>query len=268
MGRIKIIAKSHLLGNTLPILVAFIVALSAIVISGDFSFIFSYLLRLPLISDLVSTPFADRIARISLSVVGIVVSVLVVPPVKLGIERWFFLRAKGEQVKVGDVFYYFTLSRFLRSQGAFWYSFLIRSGVFFFFQFPALCIFGVLYTAVLQGESSYTIVISLALAGMLIAALGLGFYFVYSADWFMYYYIIVSNDTIKLGKAYKFSTTLVKNAIGRLCLFKLSFLPWWLLCVFVFPVFYVWGYYKQSLAVLAYRNEYLKFQKQNNKKTT
>ena len=33
----------------------------------------------------------------------------------------------------------------------------------------------------------------------------------------------------------------------KLFLFKMSFLPWWLTCVLIFPVFFVWPYYKQSL---------------------
>lgn len=258
VGRIKIIAKSHLLGSTLPIFTIFIIAVSAIAVSGDFSFLVSYILNLPLINNLISTGEARSIVKIILSVIGIIITIIVIPPVKLGIERWFFVRAKGENAKVRDLFYFFEFSRFLRSQSAFWYSTAIKTAVFFFFQFPALCIFGVLYSAAFQGESSYTIVLALMVSGVMLALAGLGFYFVYSADWFMYYYIIVSNDTIKLSKAYRFSVKLVKNSIGRVCLFKLSFFPWWLLCVFVFPIFYVWGYYKQSLAVLAYRNEYLK----------
>ncbi len=258
MGRIKIIAKSHLLGNTLSVLMIFVITLSAIVVSGNFSFLFSYILRLPFISGILATQEALRIAKITFSVIGIVISILVVPPLKLGSERWFFLRAKGEKLKVGDLFNYFHLSSFLRSQSAFWYCTLVKTGVFVFFQFPAICVSGVLYSAAVQGESSYMIVVALAVAAAFLSISGSGFYFVYSAGWFMYYYIIVSNDTINLNKAYNFSVKLVKNSISKVCLFKLSFIPWWLLCVFVFPVFYIWGYYKQSLAVLAYRNEYLK----------
>lgn len=255
MGRIKLTAKSHLLGNTLPLLLVFMVLISVITLSGDFSLLVSYLFRIPALSALVSTAFSYRMLRITLSVIGIVISALTVPPIVLGADRWFVLKATGEETRVRDVFYFFGISRFLRSQSAFWYSFFIRAGVFLFFQFPAVCVFGVLYSSVKYGETAYAIVISLLISGILLLLTGLVFYFIYSADWIVYSYIIVSDDTVSLHNAYILSSEFAKNNIGKICFLRLSFVPWWLLSVLVFPLFYVWGYYKQTFAVLAYENK-------------
>lgn len=258
VGKLKIIAKTYMLGNTLPILAIFVFALSAAVISGDFSFLFTNALRLVSGSNAFENLQTERILTITLSAVGIVISALIIPPLKLGLERWFFIKGKGEAVRVRDAFYFFSLSYFLRCQSAFWYATTIKAGVFLFLQFPTFCVFGILYYALSSGSISYMIILSLAVAGVILLLSGLLFYFIYSAQWLMYYYIIVSNDTIKLDKAYNHSINMTKNSVHKICLFKLSFLPWWLLCALIFPAFYVWGYYKQSLAVLAYRNEYLK----------
>ena len=252
MGRIKLTAKSHLLGNTLTVFLVFTVFVSAVVLSGNFSFMASYLFRIPLLKEFASTDFAYRMLKITLSVAGIVLSALTVPDLTLGVERWFMLKAKGEVAQVKDIFYFFRFSHFLRAQAAFWYSFFIRSGVFVFFQFPALCMSGIIYNAVKYGEIAYAILVSLLLTDVLLFLTGMVFYFVYSANWLIYSFIVVSDDTVSPDKAYALSAEFAEKSVGRLCLFRLSFVPWWLLSVFVFPLFYVWGYYKQSLAVLAF----------------
>lgn len=252
MGRIKLTAKSLLLGNTLPLLAVFTALVSVIVLSGDFSFLTSRLLGISLLNRLTVTAFSLRMLKITLSVTGIVVSVLAVPGMSLGIERWFMLKAKGEAVRIRDIFYFFRISGFLRCQSAFWYSFFIRAGVFLFFQFPAICLYGVLYTAVLQVEAAYSVIASVMAAGLLLSFTGAAFYFVYSAGWLLYPFIIAADEALSPSEAYECSLGLVRERVGKICIFRLSFLPWWLLCIFVFPLFYVWGYYRQSLAVLAF----------------
>lgn len=258
MGKLKLIAKSYLLGDTFAVLSVFVITLTAIVFSGDFSFIITSLLELAFSNFRSLTGEKEQMLKIILSVVGIVLFIIITPPLKLGVERWFFFRAAGEKTTVKDVFRYFGISLFLRGQMSFWYASIIKSAVFIFFQFPALCVLGVLYSSAFVGEASFAILLSLFITGVILSLIGLSFYFLYSENWFMYYYIIVANETIKLSKAYKYSEGLMKKSHVRVCAFKLSFAPWWLLCIFIFPAFYVWGYYKQSMAVLAYRNEYLK----------
>lgn len=258
MGKLKLIAKSYLLGDTFAVLSVFVITLTAIVFSGDFSFIISSLLKLGFSSFRLLSKENEQILKIVLSSVGIILFIIITPPLKLGVERWFFFRAAGEDTKIKDLFRYFIPSLFLRAQMGFWYATVIKSAVFIFFLFPSLCIFGVLYSSTLVGEASLAILFSLFVTDVILLLIGLSFYFIYSANWFMYYYIIVANETIKLSKAYKYSEGLMKKSNMRVCTFKLSFAPWWLLCAFIFPTFYVWGYYKQSMAVLAYRNEYLK----------
>ena len=73
-----------------------------------------------------------------------------------------------------------------------------------------------------------------------------------SAGWLLYPFIIAADEALSPSEAYECSLGLVRERVGKICIFRLSFLPWWLLCIFVFPLFYVWGYYRQSLAVLAF----------------
>lgn len=258
MGKVKIVAKSYLLGNTAPVLIIFLVTVSAVILLGDFSFLVSYGTENFLNRFITFTNEELKIVKIIASVLGTVLFALVIPALKFGYERWFYLKGAGKKTKVKEIFYYFHMSVFLRSQTAFWYSFFIKAGIFFFFQFPALCIGGVFLNAFTQGESASLILFVLFLGTVFLSLTGLIFYYIYSTNWFMYNYIVIADENIKLSSAYKFSEKFVKHSRRKVCLFKLSFIFWWLLCIFAFPTFYVWGYYKQSMAVLAFRNEYLK----------
>lgn len=253
MGKIKIMAKYRLVGKTAPLFFIFSAVLVFTVILGDFSFIIGR------ITDYYEITFksetAEKAVPVVSSLIGVLLFLLTVPPLRLGVESWFLKGAKGEKASFSDIFGYFSPRGIRKSVAAVLFCAFRKTLALILFLFPSLCLFGVIFFSFDDGEISLYVTYALLAAAVLLLVLGLGFYFVYSARYFAYYSIIVSNETIKAESAYEKSIEITKGAYGRLCLFRLSFLPWVLLCVLVFPAFYVWGYYKQSKVMLSFHND-------------
>lgn len=88
-------------------------------------------------------------------------------------------------------------------------------------------------------------------SGMLILALaGFGFYLLftqrYSKSWF---YLACYKD-FSVSDAIAESIKRTKGKYADILFFKLGFAPWFLLCILIFPAFYVIPYYKQSITCL------------------
>ena len=258
MGKLKIIAKSHMLSKTAPIFITFTLCLSVLFFSGDLSLLAGYAVDAFGLDGLFSQPLYRRIFIIACSAVGAALMILLCAPLRLGRERWFMMNARGEDPKLGELFYYFNRRRFPRSVRAWLFALTVSSASALLFFFPVICLSGVLYYCLSSQNAAFPTVVCLAVADIALFAVGAAFLFAYNGEFLMYYPIIVSSDKIGPVQAYSYSRKMTSPALSRVCRFRLSFAPWWLLCLLVAPTFYVWGYYKQSLAELAYRNEYLR----------
>lgn len=254
MGRLKILAKTHLLSKTAPILCTFSVCLSAFLFLGNFSLIVSYAARLIGIEE----KSGENALTAFASLVGIFLFVMLYSPLNLGKERWFMLNARGEEPKVRELFYFFNSKRILRSVAVCCLSVLVKLSAAAVFFFPFLCLFGVLYYCVAFQTTAFSLIVCLFIADALLFVIGCIFMFIYSGTLLMYYPIAVSSERLSPFKALGYSRAMTSPVLSKIAFFKLGFAPWWLLCLAALPSFYCWGYYKQSLSELAYRNEYLK----------
>ena len=253
MGKLKIIAKSHMMSKTATIFFTFFLCLSALFFSGDLSLIASYALNFlgvgsPLFKNITVTVFA---------VLGIILIFLLCAPLKLGCERWFMMNARGENPKFRELFYYFKVKRILKSLGAWSYALFVKLGFAAVFFFPFFCLSGVLYYCLSSQTTAFAVIVCLFAADAALLIIGCAFMFVCNGSFLLYYPIIVSGARVGFSQAYSYSRSMTSPSLGKLALFRLGFFPWWLLCLLVLPSFYVWGYYKQSMSELAYRNEYL-----------
>lgn len=252
MGKIKLTARARILGNSATLLLMFAFSFFVIFVSGNLSVIGNLIMNF-----IMPDSYEKSAVIIILSFIGILFCLLILPPLKLGRERYFFMKAKKEPVNFRDLFFCFSRKDYLKSLFSRWYELLIKTGAFLLFIFPSVCLSAVTYFAAKETDAALAVVIILAVGSFVLLSVGLAYYFVFSQSFFLYNIIIINNDNIKPSKAYSYSNGICGKSKLLLCRFKLSFIPWWLLCVFVFPAFYVWGYYKQSMALLQYRNEYL-----------
>ena len=253
MGKLKIIAKSHMLSKTATIFFTFLLCISALFFSGDLSLIASYTANLLKIGS----PLLENILILSSAVLGIALIFLLCAPLRLGRERWFMMNASGEDPKFKEIFYYFKGKRLLRSLGAWSYALVVKLGFAAVFFFPFLCLSGVLYYCLSTQSTAFAIIVCLFAADAILLMIGSAFMFVCNGTFLLYYPIIVSGAKVGFAQAYSYSKAMTSPVLKKLARFRLSFAPWWTLCLLVLPSFYVWGYYKQSMSELAYRNEYL-----------
>ncbi len=256
MGKLKIIAKSHMLSKTAPIFLTFAVCISVFIICGDLSLFVSYAIELSSLKDMLSQEKQVIILTV-FSLVGILLFIALSAPLKLGRERWFMLNAKGKEPKAKELLYYFSKKRYLRSVSAWCFAIALKLGCALLFFFPAICLTGVIVYCLISSSTAYPIVLCLIAADIVLVLLGAVFMFIYNGEFLLYYPIIVSTENLSVSQAYSYSKDMTCTSLFKIAAFRLSFAPWWLLCLLIIPTFYSWGYYKQSLSELAYRNEYL-----------
>ncbi|MBQ2842515.1 MAG: hypothetical protein IJE72_05720 [Clostridia bacterium] len=88
-------------------------------------------------------------------------------------------------------------------------------------------------------------------SGMVILALaGLGFYLVYIQRYSKAWFYLACYKDFTVCDAISESIKRSKGKYADILFFKLGFVPWFLLCLLILPVFYVIPYYKQSITCL------------------
>ena len=116
--------------------------------------------------------------------------------------------------------------------------------------FPfAVCLILLLYAA--GGGVSYLVALVLSFGTVAFLLSGIVFYRCVSASFFLAKYHFISGDCLTFRQMISASQESMKKRKRMLLRLRLSFAGWFLLCAFVAPLGYVWGYYNQTLAVAA-----------------
>ncbi len=166
-----------------------------------------------------------------------------------GSSAWFsFYKNKNQR---GKMIYWFNPKRVIHSfslyaslffRKLFWTSLLLLPGI--------LTIFSFCYLAYDTGLE-FNLFICGAAGGGLITLAGLLFRFLIVQRYFLAQSLFVSSPGMKASQAIRLSCEIMNGQLKKTALFKLSFMPWFLLCAGILPVFYVWPYYRQSCAVFS-----------------
>lgn len=132
------------------------------------------------------------------------------------------------------------LSLLFRKAG--WSFLLVFPGIFTVFSFCLLAF---------DSGLEFNLFLCGIIGGAVMLLLGLIMRFIIVQRYFLSEYIFIQSPDIKIKKAISLSKEKMNGRLKKTALFKLSFLPMMLLCIGIFPSFYVWPYYRQSCAVLA-----------------
>lgn len=119
------------------------------------------------------------------------------------------------------------------------------------FMLPAAAVFSAVFILAQSGGIEVYLFAALTAGGVLLTLNGLVFWFIEIQKFFLAPYLTAEEPGLPAVTAVKRSKNLLEGHIGRLIGFKLSFLPWFLLCLFALPVVFVYPYYKQSCCVIA-----------------
>lgn len=128
--------------------------------------------------------------------------------------------------------------------------FLIK--LFWFAVFEVIPVFSALLFAFQIKSVSVSLKAAYAVAtGLsLLAAAGFIFWLIFIQRYSKSMFYLACYKDFNAADAINESVRKSKNRMTEIFLFKLSFAPWLLLCIFILPAFYVIPYYKQSVTCL------------------
>ena len=212
---------------------------------------------LPLIYEkLVSPPVKENLPRQSSTIDFFVSFFLVLFAITVffalssSVTRCFYKRASNEEIKADDLFYYFALKRvFVNICFRLKLAALKLSGTVLF-SLPFACSCAFLYRSAKRGVSVQVSIVMLLIT-VAFLLVGVLFFSEFSSLLFLCPYLFLSGERLSFKNTVLRSIRLMKNKKAWLRKIKLSFGGWFLLCAFIFPVGYVWSYYRQTLAVAA-----------------
>lgn len=177
-------------------------------------------------------------------------SLLILSPLSLGREAWYWQRSGREYEPFTYAFGWYR--RAGRSIALYLMRWGIRLGAAILFLLPALlCTMAALFVY-LNGTTVFT----LAALGVTAAALwvsGVVYTALFLQRYFLSPYLLARDGELHAGDALRESARIMDSCMmrGNTAKMKLSFLPWFLSCILIFPILYVYPYYKQSCACYA-----------------
>lgn len=245
--RLRLKGRILLMDNVILISLLLATTLMLILCTNFFILVYELFLRNRVENLLFSyTPFAD----IFISLIILAISYTVYWQVRLGTDRYFFRRSQKKGASVSDIFYYFRPCRVMQAV-----SFCIKMRLLKLLWlcvalFPFVICLLLLIFAAERGVSSLVAFV-LAAGSIAFALSGLYFYRGISASLFLAKYHFISGDCLSFRQLVSASQENMKKRKSTLLKLKASFTGWFLLCLLILPVGYVWGYYNQTLAVAA-----------------
>lgn len=229
-SRIKLSARLALNGSylkTLPLLTLIIFA----------SFVF--MLSNPIFNMFVGIKYYSVI----FAVISFAVLIMIVSPARLRLETKHFMLARGmKNIKIRT-----GLSGFGKS--LVFYPLLFCLKIFWLAVFETVPVSSAVLFYFYLSENSLSLrAFSVLCVGIIIlAAAGLGFYFVFIQRYSKAAFFLACYEDFSPIDAIKESIRKTKESLADILLFKLGFLPWFMLCIGIVPMLFVIPYYKQSL---------------------
>lgn len=170
--------------------------------------------------------------------------------IKLGADRFFLRRAQKKGGSVKDIFYYFHP---LRAADALIFSlklFFLKSALFAVALLPFALSCALLFILI---KSNVSLIVAVGLISGCIAffASGSVFYKNISRSLFLAEYYYIDGRFVSFKNLIGGSQDDMKKQIKTLRRLKNSFCGWFVLCILILPIGYVWSYYKQTLALAA-----------------
>lgn len=191
--------------------------------------------------------------------VSFLVQLVLFSPLVIGCAGWFYRLVGDENTDVIDLFDHFSGIR--RYFGSLWFQLNLAVRSFFYsFLFTAVpvAVLGMGYLLITGRwvSQDFSAPLSVLLGSMLMIAgtvlfIALGiFAWVFLKRYFLAPYLYAAGDC-SVRQAFKQSVYFMKGHKGELFLFDLSFIGWFLCCIVLVPILYVFPYYTSASALYA-----------------
>lgn len=169
----------------------------------------------------------------------------------LGEKAWYSARMSKNQLCEKKLLFWFRPSRSfkaLRFEAAL---FLVKAMWTTAFLLPSVSVFVCIVALAYSGGIELPLFITLSSGGAFLLVTGLIFRFIVLQRYFIAPYLIASNPRLGAFQAIRQSKNLTDGHLTEIISFKLSFIPWYISCLLIVPVFIFYPRYKQSCSVLA-----------------
>ncbi len=194
--------------------------------------------------------FGDKISFINLAVSSLLsfFTYSIYSQIKLGIHRFFLRRAQKKGGTAGDIFYYFHP---LRAVGAISFSLkmLLLKSALLIVSFVPFTVLSVLLSVLLKNDVSALVAACLLVGDLAFLVCGAVFYGNIKSSFFLAKYCFIDGRYISFSHLLASSQQDMKNERKNLLRLKRSFSGWFLLCLTIIPIGYVWSYYNQTMAL-------------------
>ncbi len=187
---------------------------------------------------------------IALSVAVILSAVALRISLRLSFCRYFLRRAQSKPVDAGDLFYYLKPRNFISAAAYLAVYSFIKILCFFLCFFPSVALLYGTY-ALSEEELSLRVTIVSLLGVAVLTVAGGVCYSALTSGLFLCDCLFVKEKRITMGEIFELSQKMMKSNGKKLTALRFSFIGWFLLCLLVVPVWYVYPYYRQTMAVLA-----------------
>ncbi|MBR5486324.1 MAG: DUF975 family protein [Oscillospiraceae bacterium] len=197
-----------------------------------------------------------NISIISLVITGLLSlgMVVIMIPLCLGVKRWYYLLSDGYSDDLLSIFNFFASAKLLwRSVSLAVLLGICKLAWTVLLLAPAGgCAWGAWYfTKHADTEYAALYATLLIMLGIVLALVGLVMLAVQLNRYFLAEYYMVSQKDISAYKTISLSCKSTKGMRIRILAFKLSFVGWFALSIFVMPVLYVQPYYEMSSVLYA-----------------
>lgn len=188
-----------------------------------------------------------------ISVLSVTVSLVALAFVRCGFDAgsnaWFsFYKRKN---RAGRAIFWFAPRNNLKAVRLYSALFFVKLFWTILMLLPGvMVVFAFCYLAYDAGIEFNLFLCGIAGGGILLVV-GLIFRFLIVQKYFLAKSILIENPSIAVVKAIRQSCEKMNGKLKKTALFKLSFTPWFFVCIGILPIFYVWPYYRQSCTLFA-----------------
>jgi len=172
-------------------------------------------------------------------------------PLRLGCAAWFLGGALKKRRSGKWILYWLKPGRAAKATRFQLAIGLRRALLLTAFLLPGAFLLAGAFYGLLYDGAARNVFFTVVAAGAVLTLLGLFFGSAALQRYFLAPFLLARYPALQPREALRKSIVIMDEHCLQALLFKLSFSPWFLLCLLVFPVFYVWPYYQQACAVWA-----------------
>ena len=202
------------------------------------------------VKPMLSGTLKEKSVTLILSATLLILSLITYSCLSLGADRFMLKRAENTVAGAGDIFYYFAPKRII-NMCIFYAGFnMFRLLIFILLAVPFLICTYVFYSLCSNGFSALVCSV-LGVFSVLLMLLAIGAFRKINDTFFLVRYRFIKGDYLNFRHLLSRSQQDMSGKVAKLRKLRSSFLGWFMLCLLVIPLPYVWCYYRQTKACFA-----------------